>query len=239
MERLSHQVNFEQDTQCFEREKGTRAAHICLKLGHIAMRFAEIERVPRYENGERENDVEHSYMLALVAPEIAKALELDLDAGQISQYAVVHDLIELKTGDVPTFLFDHHDQHQKEQQEQLAMQELISTLPPHTLMTLQNYELQEDAEARFVRYVDKLLPIVIDIIGQGERVMREDYNITSKEALIQCQAALHTRLVKQFGDEFPELDLAHKILCELFETTYRAPQLANILPKQAIPLTVT
>lgn len=63
--------------------------------------------------------------------------------------------------------------------------------------------------------------------ADGERVMREDYGVSSLEALQQCQADLHQRIIAKFGNEFPELDLAHKLLCELFE--FRFEQQAELL----------
>lgn len=224
MEKTARRNIFEQNNTYLEYDKGYHSAHICLELGKTAMHFSSIDRVPRYSNGERENDAEHSYMLALVAPELSESLELALDSGLITQYAIVHDLIELKTGDTATFLFDKHHQAQKEAAEHAALAELIRDLPPYTATMLLRYESQKDPEARFVRYVDKLLPIVIDVIGQGERVMREDYGVTSQEALRQCHISLHERLVEKFNGEFPELDMAHALLCELFETMFITPE---------------
>ena len=220
MEKIASQNTFEQNNTYLKYDRGSHSAQICLDLGKTAMHFACIDRVPRYDNGERENDAEHSYMLALVAPELSESLELPLNSGLITQYAIVHDLIELKTGDKATFLFDKHHQAQKEAEEHAALVELIHDLPPYTATMLLRYESQEDPEARFVRYVDKLLPIVIDVIGQGERVMREDYGVTSQEALAKCHDSLHERLVEKFNGEFPELDTAHALLCELFETMF-------------------
>ncbi len=206
--------------QISNRERTRTIARLSLDLGQIAMSFARIDRVPRYHDGERESDAEHSYMLGLVAPELAHALRPELDRGLITQFAIVHDLVELKTGDVATFLFSENDQLGKEQTEAAALQSLLAELPTYTRQLLARYELQVDAEARFVRYVDKLLPIVVDILGEGERVMRQDYGITSLEALQAAQRQLHQRLVEKFGNEFPELDLAHELLCELFEGHY-------------------
>lgn len=218
-------TTFEQETS---HERGFKAAQISLDLGMVAMNFARIDRAPRYADGERENDAEHSYMLGLVAPEVADALKLDLDRGLIVQFAMVHDLVELKTGDIATFLFSESDQSSKELSEMAALDELLHELPPYTRQLLARYETQADPEARFVRYIDKLLPIVIDIIGAGERVMREDYGVDSLEALEQCQAELHKRIVAKFGGEFPELDLAHKLLCEMFEFRFeQQAELAN------------
>jgi len=203
-----------------EYERGCKTAQLSLDLGKFAMYFSHIDRVPRYANGERENDAEHSFMLALVAPEIVEALELPLNSGRVSQYAVVHDLVELKTGDVATFLFSEDAQTEKEHHEHMALTDLLAELPPHTAATLANYESQADPESRFVRYVDKLLPVVVDVIGAGERVMREDYDVSSADALKQCQAELHRRLAAKFNGEFPELDVAHELLCELFQSKF-------------------
>ena len=184
------------------------------------MYFSRIERVPRYADGKRESDTEHSFMLALLAPELAVALGSDLDIGLVSQFATTHDLIELKRRDVATFLFDDEQQHQKEIDDHIALDELVLELPPHTAYILGRYESQADPEARFVRYVDKLLPVVVDIIGAGQQIMREDFNVTTIDALRECHSLLQERLVRTFGEEFPEITLAHELLCELFESKF-------------------
>lgn len=211
------ELNFNAQTSF---EHGSKAAELALNLGRTAMYFANIERIPRFADGRRENDAEHSYMLALVAPEIAKALELNLDTGLIVQFAIVHDLIELKTGDIPTYLFDEADQNAKELSEHAVLEELKKEIPPHTAAMLELYEQQTTAEAHFVRYVDKLLPIVIDVVGAGRKVMTEDYGVETMEQLKQCNDELHMRITSKFGNEFPALDLAHKLLLELFEDRF-------------------
>jgi len=80
------------------------AAQIVYDLGSMAMRFARVERVPRYDEHSRENDAEHSFMLALVAPELAATYYSELDVGLVAQFSTVHDLIELETADVATLL---------------------------------------------------------------------------------------------------------------------------------------
>lgn len=213
--------NIEQNTtDRQEFQRGFTAAQISLDLGKTAMYFSRVERVPRYADGERENDAEHSYMLALVAPELAHTLRLPLDRGLISQYAVVHDLVEIETSDYATFLYTEDEQIQKEINEYQALQRLYAQLPPHTAQLLRAYEAQADPESRFVRYVDKLLPIIVDVIGAGERVMREDYNVTTSEALQRAHEDLHRRIVAKFAGEFPDLDLAHELLCELFQSKF-------------------
>ncbi|MDN5275435.1 MAG: hypothetical protein JWN33_84 [Candidatus Saccharibacteria bacterium] len=194
---------------------------ITLSLGAAAMKFARVERVPRYEDSEQENDAEHSFMLALVATELADALYHDrLNPSLVSQYAIVHDLIELKTGDVATLTLNTQELADKEKNEHDALESLLRELPPYTARLLRAYEAQSDPEARFVRMVDKLLPLVVDIIGDGERVMREDFDITTTEQLQRCHVLLHRRIAESFP-EFPELVEDHALLCELFEVTFQ------------------
>lgn len=214
--RTFEQVNY----YSFERETAEHLSATVLKLGKVAMDFSRVERVPRYADGERESDVEHSYMLALIAPELAAALELPLNHGLLSQYAVVHDLIELKTGDVATFNISNEALGRKVQTEHDALESLLQKLPPYTAGLLFRYEHQRDQEARFIKLVDKLLPIAVDILGEGERVMYEDYSVSSLEQLQVSHRQLYQRLQDTFGNEFADVQLAHRILAELFEAKF-------------------
>ncbi|HEY8992984.1 MAG TPA: hypothetical protein VIM37_04015, partial [Candidatus Microsaccharimonas sp.] len=91
--------------------------------------------------------------------------------------------------------------------------------PPHTRDLLYNYEQQADKEARFVRAVDKLLPIVVDILGHGHKVMREDYNVHTPSDLAEAHDSLRTRMTDRFN-EFPQIVQDHSLLCELFEIDF-------------------
>lgn len=195
-------------------------ASLALRISQLSQNFARVERVPRYSDDARENDAEHSYMLALAAPEIAKLLGLDLNMEKVMGFALCHDLIELKTGDVPTFKLNPVDLAIKEQREQAAKQELLRELPPGIAAYLEEYEEQNTEEAIFVRTLDKLLPVAVDINGNGQRVMREDYDVTTHEEVELAHAALHERVTRKFGEFFPELIGAHAVLCAMFVEQY-------------------
>jgi 5'-deoxynucleotidase YfbR-like HD superfamily hydrolase len=200
-------------------------ASIILELGGLAMRFSHVERVPRYDEKSRESDVEHSYMLALVASELAYSLyPQSLNSGLVSEYAIVHDLIEIKTGDVATFQIDTADLLQKEQTEHAALESLLAELPPRTRAILYAYEQQQDPESRFVRAIDKLLPIVVDILGAGRKVMNEDYDVHSSAELGSAHDSLKKRMSERFS-EFPQLVADHALLCELFELEFNVTPL--------------
>ncbi len=205
-------------------ELAPRASSIAddvLKLTSIAIRFALIERVPRYTPETRENDAEHSYMLGLVCQEIASQYFPDLDAGLVVQMALVHDLLELKTGDIATFQLTKEELLEKEEAEQAALDTLCSELPLFTAELLREYESQTLPEARFVRFMDKHLPVAVNIHGTGTQVMREDYATFTTEQLIIAENALKVRFLKMFPDE--ELEALHEardLLANLFSESF-------------------
>jgi putative hydrolases of HD superfamily len=215
-------TKIDQNERSAEIPETRSTAETVLELGAVAMRFARVDRVPRYEDGERESDAEHSFMLSLVATELSYQLYPDMfDHGKVSQYAIVHDLIELKTGDVSTFGISAGDLANKEKAEHQALSALLEELPPFTRQMLAAYERQADPESRFVRAIDKLLPLVVDIIGQGRRVMEEDHGISDLTALHECQAAVHQRMQDRFG-EFPQVLKDHVLLSDLFADVFEA-----------------
>lgn len=138
-------------------------ANLAISISQLTDDFAGIERIPRYSGGARENDVEHSFMLAIAAPEIATQLGLDLDIDKVRRFSLVHDLLEVKVGDVATFDLSPQQLAEKERREHLAQKELLQELPSGIAEDLEVYEQQDTREAVFVRMVDKLLPLAVDI----------------------------------------------------------------------------
>lgn len=190
-------------------------------LAGLAMEFATVERVPRYNPEHREDDAQHSFMLALVATELAATYYPDLDAGLVSQFSTVHDLVELETKDTPTYTLDAAGLAIKHNAEQAALRKLCRRLPQYTALLLERYEKQVEPEARFVRLVDKILPIAVDILGPGAQIMREDYSIHTTERLNQTEAKLAARLHAMFPEQ--ELSFLHVVrgmLAQEFSDTF-------------------
>ena len=223
-EKLTYKIERPDHTkQSYETAYPTTAS-TALELASLAIRFSRVERTPRYDEKTRESDVEHSYMLALVAGELAHSLYPNsLNSGRIMEYAIIHDLIELETGDVATFQLDSDELVQKEADEKLALEALLTKLPPHTRDLLYDYERQSDKEARFVRAVDKILPVIVDILGEGKKVMREDYDAHTSSDVARAHDALRDRMKRRFN-EFPQIVEDHSLLCELFEIDFASTQ---------------
>lgn len=112
---------------------------------------------------------------------------------------------------------------QKALTEHNALERLLAQLPPHTRTLLYDYEHQINLESRFVKAVDKLLPVIVDILGPGRRVMSEDYNVTTGEELYASHVILRQRMAERFH-EFPQLVADHALLSELFELEFEVTQ---------------
>jgi 5'-deoxynucleotidase YfbR-like HD superfamily hydrolase len=166
-------------------------------------------------DGTRESDVEHSYHLALSATELAATYFPELDVGLVTQYSLVHDLPELYAGDVWTFGINQEDRDKKEADEAAATERLLKELPPHTAQLLKRYESQSDQEALFVRFVDKMLPAVINYWAKDASTFKIDYNAHDREELHR-----RTQLwIHELKTRFPEYPFLHHLLERLDETS--------------------
>ena len=103
------------------REHLAKLAQRAIATSELFDQFARVDRIPRLSNGDRENDVEHSFLLATIATDLAQELRPDLDVNRIRQFSLVHDMLETKTGDVATFSTSPEEQAEKERREKEAL----------------------------------------------------------------------------------------------------------------------
>lgn len=141
-----------------------------LELQQLIADFAKIERVPLLaDTNRRENDVEHSFGLALTCWYLAPKIAPELDMAKIFSYALSHDIVEIHAGD--TFFYgDPALLASKVSREQEAISKLEQSWPDFTEMTdyTQGYLDKRDEEAKFVYAVDKLLPVFMVGLSEGK-----------------------------------------------------------------------
>lgn len=116
-----------------------------------------------------ENDAEHSWSVAMLACSLASAIDPSLDVGKISQYATVHDLVEVYAGDTSVW-HDKEFLETKEEREKQALEKIRSESKafPWIGNTLADYEQQADNESKFVKAVDKLIALYYDHLDGGQ-----------------------------------------------------------------------
>lgn len=166
-------------------------------IAQLALRFARVERVTRHEDGVRpETDTDHSIMLALVACDLAPE---GLSRARVSEFAVVHDLVEAYSGDVQTLIIDAAGRAAKEERERAAFARIRAEFGEGSWIveTLTAYEAQAEPEARYVRLMDKVLPKLTHLFN-GCVAARE---LTTFSGFVASHEAQHRKLAAEYGGE--------------------------------------
>jgi 5'-deoxynucleotidase YfbR-like HD superfamily hydrolase len=109
-------------------------------------------------------------MLAFVAPLLAEEYYPYLDANLIARFATIHDAVEAYVGDTPTHDIDVSGLASKEEREKKGLEQLLLDYQglPSFVKLISDYEEQKMPEARLVRVVDKLMPLIVHFLEGGE-----------------------------------------------------------------------
>lgn len=125
--------------------------------------LTKVERNHHILDSEKaENDVEHSYSVALLCWYLHDKLDLSLDLSKIIKYALIHDFVEVYAGDVNTYASDKA-REEKVENERRALERLEGELGDFLDMKnlLRAYEEKKDEEAIFVWSVDKMQSLIL------------------------------------------------------------------------------
>jgi putative hydrolase of HD superfamily len=139
-----------------------------IELQSLLLKFQIVERRTRHpETRRRENDVEHSYHLAMAAWFLAPHFNLDKD--RAIRVALAHDLVEIYAGD--TFAFaEQADIDGKDEREEIALEQLRRECAdfPELLECIEDYKHKGSEEAKFVYALDKIMPAIMNYLDGGE-----------------------------------------------------------------------
>jgi putative hydrolase of HD superfamily len=145
-----------------------------LQLQQMLNSFSGVERaiISPHDKGQRvrwENDVEHSYALAMFAWYLASRTE-GIDVAKCINYALVHDLVEVYAGDTFAYETSISRRNSKQRREEEARQKLRSEWADFDGLNhaIEAYERLEDKESRLVYALDKLLPILMNMLDGGK-----------------------------------------------------------------------
>lgn len=187
-----------------------------LTIADLALRFGRVNRATFHPDGERpETDTDHTIMLAILACEIASVLPAPywLDVGLLAQLAIAHDLVEAEAGDTNTFGgLTPEGQREKEAREAAALASLRARLGDGwTVQTIDAYERQDTPEARFLRYLDKILPKLTHTLNGCIAVRRAGKDLAWVQAHHQRQGA---DLAARYPEWAPVLGPLFDAACE-------------------------
>ncbi len=122
-----------------------------------------------------ENDVEHSWHLAVMVTLLSDYAAEPVDLLRMVKMVLVHDIVEIDAGD--TIVYDTNARKEVVQAEQAAADRLFGMLPEDQSSELRvlwdEFEARVTPEARFARALDRLQPIMLNCATDG-RTWREN-----------------------------------------------------------------
>jgi putative hydrolase of HD superfamily len=121
------------------------------------------------DGSRRENDVEHSWHMAMMVMVLAEYFE-GLDVLKTIKMALMHDIVEIVAGD--TFAYDEKGYEDKDEREQLAAKKIFSMLPggqenEYTALW-QEFEAMESKEALCASMMDRIQPLMMNTGSEGK-----------------------------------------------------------------------
>jgi putative hydrolase of HD superfamily len=129
-----------------------------------------LRQSPISDGSRRENSAEHSWHLALMAVVLAGHAPPGTDLGRVGAMLVLHDLVEIDAGDL--FLYSGADAlARQEKAERAAADRLFAILPAPQAAEVrglwEEFEERRTPEARFARALDRLQPMLLNMLNDG------------------------------------------------------------------------
>lgn len=208
------------DVEVEENRQAGEFVEGALQVADLALRLGAVERVTLHPCGDLfESDATHTVMLALLAAGAAADHGwFFLDPGRVAIFALVHDLVEAHAGDTNTTRgLSPEEQADKDAREAAALVEVRRQLLafPTLIGYLDMYEAQKDPAARFVRYLDKVLPKLTHALNEGASLRLQGMKLEDVRVAHQVQG----RELEERYRDFPDLALIFNKACELAEET--------------------
>lgn len=187
-------------------EKSEKMAEQMIAMGKISLEFARTYRATCHEDGvTRESDTDHSFMIALTAGAFADTFLPRLDRGRVVEFALLHDLVEVYAGDIPTFkALTPEQKKQKDDAEHKAFLKIKGQFGenfPWIHETIEEYERKDTPEARFVKVFDKMEAKITNILNGGSTVKLLNH---TKEEVEQWKKD-HEIWADEYLEEWPEI----------------------------------
>lgn len=170
----------------------------------------DLEKVERTmfrpDNDRAENDVEHSYQVAMMAWYLSEQFKLPLSKEKLFKYGLAHDLVEVYAGDTPAFLKNNtntNTHESKKEREAKAFERIKSEFGYFTdlIETIESYEEMKDEEAVFIYELDKIIPTLNAYLDDGYGWNK--FNITLEE--IAAEKRKKMTKVKELVDLLEEM----------------------------------
>ena len=171
-----------------------------LELHRILLQFQAIERHICYlDKGliKSENDAEHSYSLTMTAWFLAQYFP-HLDRDKVIRIALAHDLIEIHSGD--TSVFDAVKVATKDGREADAVVTLEKEWSdfPEMIEAVKEYKNKSSEEAKFTYALDKIMPIMLNIVNEGLGWQKHGITFAQLHATKKDKVTYHKEIAEYY-----------------------------------------
>ena len=121
------------------------------------------------DQSRKENDVEHSWHLALMSILLSEYASKDVDVLHVISMVLIHDLVEIDAGD--TYAYDTEGNKTKREREEKAAERIFNILPEDQAKKVRDlweeFEANETPEANFANALDRMQPIMLNHASEG------------------------------------------------------------------------
>lgn len=128
-----------------------------------------VRQSPLADRSRKENSAEHSWHLAMFALVLAEHAD-GIDASHVVKLLLVHDIVEIDAGDTPIHIAGVN-RVALQQAERAAAERIFGLLPSQQgkrfLDLWTEFEAGTTREARFARALDRLQPLLLNVLTDG------------------------------------------------------------------------
>ena len=192
-------------------------------LAKLSLAFSRTNRVTLHEDGKRlESDTDHTFMLSLISCSLADTFyKNNFDLGLVSQFALIHDLVEVYAGDTDTFknLSDNTKQEKelRERESLIRIEKEFGLEFPYIHKMIERYEAQDSKEARFIKFVDKIMPELTHILNDFVYIKNSNLDMNYFFNFLDNKYFL---LKEKYQDDFPDILEIYKNISEITKGKY-------------------
>ncbi len=136
-----------------------------------------------------ENDAEHSWHLCLMVLVLAEHSNVPVDVLRVLKMLVIHDLVEIDAGD--TYAYDTAGMVDQHARECIAAERIFGLLPPDQAADFRavwdEFEARQTPEAKFAAALDRVHPMLLNILTQGQKW--REHGVTLPKVIARNQHA--------------------------------------------------
>lgn len=126
-------------------------------------------RTKLFNSNRHENDVEHSWHLAMMTLVLSEYSDKPIDILKVLKMVLIHDIVEIDAGD--TFIYDTTKSHTNTQEESVAATRIFGLLPEEQanefISIWEEFEKGITNEAKFAKAMDRFEPLLQNISNNG------------------------------------------------------------------------